>query len=50
MIQRKPANRLGTEGGLNEIKEDAWLKNFPWSQLLKKTIAAQFIPKNVLGS
>ena len=50
MIQRKPSNRLGTEGGLNEIKEDPWFKGFPWGQLLKKSIAPQFVPKNVLGN
>ena len=50
MIQRKPCNRLGTEGGLTEIKEDPWFKGFPWGQLLKKSYYPQFIPKNVLGS
>lgn len=50
MIQRKPNNRLGTDGGFNEMKEDPWFKGFPWNQLLKKSISPQFVPKNVLGS
>ena len=50
MIQRKPAQRLGTEHGIIEIKEHVWFKNFPWIQLLKKNIASPFIPINVLNS
>lgn len=50
MIQRKPCYRLGTEGGLNEIKEDPWFKGFPWLQLSKKSISSPFCPKNVLNS
>lgn len=50
MIQRKPLNRLGTEGGLNAIKEDPWFKGFPWNQLVKKSMGAPFIPKSVLGT
>lgn len=50
MIQRKPAQRLGTEHGIVEIKEHPWFRNFPWIQLLKKNIASPFVPINVLMS
>jgi len=32
LIQRKPSNRLGNNGGY-EIKLHPWFKNFPWSKL-----------------
>ena len=48
MIQRKPAQRLGTQNGIIEIKDHPWFKNFPWIQLLKKNIASPFVPTNVL--
>jgi len=50
MIQRKTCNRLGTEGGMNEIKDHPWFRGFSWGQLLKKNVTSPFIPKNVLGS
>lgn len=50
MIQRKPANRLGTEHGISEIKEHPWFKSFPWMDLLKKKLRPSFMPKNILGS
>lgn len=50
MIQRKTSNRLGSEGGMNQIKQHPWFKGFPWGSLLKKNVTAPFIPKNVLGS
>ena len=50
MIQRKPAQRLGTENGITEIKEHPWFRNFPWAQLQRKNIASPFVPVNVLDS
>jgi hypothetical protein len=50
MIQRKPAQRLGTQNGIIEIKDHPWFKNFPWIQLLKKNIACPFVPTNVIKS
>lgn len=50
MIQRKTCNRLGTEGGMNQIKDHPWFKGFPWGQLLKKNVNAPFVPRNILGS
>ena len=43
MIQRKPANRLGTNGP-EEVKSQPWFKNFPFEELLKKEIVSPFIP------
>jgi hypothetical protein len=50
MIQRKTSHRLGSEGGMPEIKEHPWFKGFPWGQLLKKTLSSPFVPRNILGS
>ena len=50
MIQRKPAQRLGTEHGIIEVKEHPWFRNFPWIQMLKKNIASPFVAINVLES
>ncbi|CAD8182611.1 unnamed protein product [Paramecium octaurelia] len=43
LIQRKPACRLGFNGGY-EIKLHPWFKNFPWSKLQNREITAPFIP------
>jgi hypothetical protein len=43
MIQRKPAQRLGV-GGIQEIKNHPWLKNFPWQELYERKISPIFIP------
>lgn len=50
MIQRKPAQRLGTEHGIIELKEHPWFKGFPWVPMLKKNINSPFVPINVLDS
>lgn len=44
MIQRKPVNRLGSNGP-EEVKQHPWLKNFPWDKLLNKQLDAPFIPQ-----
>ena len=43
LLQRKPANRLGLRGAL-EVKENAWLKYYPWKDLYEKKVVAPFIP------
>jgi serine/threonine protein kinase len=43
MIQRKPQNRLGLNGP-HEVKNHAWLRDFPWQRLLEKSLEAPFKP------
>lgn len=43
LIQRKPNNRLGVNG-VREIKNHAWLRDFPWGRLFEKQIEAPFKP------
>ena len=44
MIQRKPQNRLGTNGS-KEVKEHVWLREFPWQQLFDKTLKSPYLPE-----
>ena len=43
-IQRKPANRLGSNG-IKEVKDHKWLKGVNWSGLLKGEMESPYIPK-----
>ena len=43
MIQRKPQNRLGN-GGVHEVKDHPWLRDFPWDDLAEKKVQSPFIP------
>lgn len=43
LLQRKPSQRLGT-GGPQEVKNHAWLRDFPWKQLFEKSIPSPYIP------
>lgn len=43
MIQRKPQNRLGSNGA-DEVKNHPWLRDYPWDDLEKKRLKAPFIP------
>ena len=43
MIQRKPQNRLGN-GGVHEVKEHPWLRDFPWDDLAEKKVQSPFVP------
>lgn len=43
LLQRKPAMRLGA-GGAKEVKNHAWLRDFPWKQLFEKSLVSPFIP------
>lgn len=45
MLQRKPEQRLGAQGGSKEIKEHPWLKDFPWHKLDQHQLKAPFIPR-----
>ncbi len=44
LLKRKSNHRLG-KNGIYELKEHAWLKNFPWLDLYKKECIPPFIPK-----
>lgn len=44
LLVRKAERRLGFNGDL-EVKQHKWLKNFPWDELLSKTINSPFVPK-----
>ena len=44
LLMRKPEERLGFRG-VQELKEHPWLKYFPWSELLAKSIEAPFVPE-----
>ena len=43
MIQRKPQNRLGN-GGVHEVKDHPWLRDFPWNELAEKKVQSPFVP------
>ena len=43
MLQRKPSNRLGSNGP-REVKQHPWFKNFPWDKLTKKELMTPFRP------
>jgi len=44
LIQRKPEQRLGVNGP-QELKNHAWLRDFPWKKLLEKKLESPFIPR-----
>ena len=43
LLQRKPQNRLGFNGAL-EVKNHAWLADFPWKRLFEKALEAPYKP------
>lgn len=43
LIQRKPVNRLGSNGP-DEVKSHVWFKNFDWDSLNKRTMKSPFVP------
>mmetsp|Transcript_28406 Transcript_28406/g.50562 ORF Transcript_28406/g.50562 Transcript_28406/m.50562 type:complete len:359 (-) Transcript_28406:30-1106(-) len=45
LLQRKPQARLGSNG-VHEIKNHAWLRDFPWKKLFEKTYESPFRPPN----
>jgi serum/glucocorticoid-regulated kinase 2 len=44
LLKRSSADRLG-KGGIDEIKNHAWLKDINWNALLKKEVPSPYIPK-----
>ena len=43
-LKRKDSRRLGFTGGVNDLKNHIWYKNYDWDSLYKKTLVAPFIP------
>ena len=43
LLQRKAQNRLGFNG-IQEIKNHAWLRSFPWEGLLDRSVQPEFVP------
>jgi serine/threonine protein kinase len=46
LFEKKYKNRLGYEGGLNELKEHSWFDGFNWEELESKEMVASFIPSS----
>jgi hypothetical protein len=44
-LQRKPQNRLGTNGP-KEVMQHCWLKGYDWDKIKAKVIETPFIPVN----
>ena len=44
-LKRKESRRLGYKGGILELKNHQWFKDFDWESLFNKTIPAPFVPK-----
>ena len=45
LLIRKKENRLGFKG-INEVKEHPWIKYYPWTMIIDKTLPSPFIPQN----
>ena len=43
-IIRNPANRLGAQEGIKELKQDEWFATFDWPSLERKEMPAPFVP------
>ena len=43
-LKRKDSKRLGFTGGVNDLKNHVWFKEFDWDALYNKTLRAPFIP------
>ena len=43
LIQRKPVNRLGTNG-FHEVKSHPWLSDIDWDSLLRKSLPSPYVP------
>ena len=43
-LKRKDSKRLGFIGGINDLKNHSWFKDFEWDALFNKTLKAPFIP------
>mmetsp|Transcript_2060 Transcript_2060/g.2319 ORF Transcript_2060/g.2319 Transcript_2060/m.2319 type:complete len:265 (+) Transcript_2060:799-1593(+) len=45
LLEKDPAKRIGTDGGLEEISSHPWFEGFDFEGLNKKELDAPFIPK-----
>ena len=43
-LKRKDSKRLGFTGGVNDLKNHIWFKDFDWDGVYNKTLRAPFIP------
>ena len=43
-LKRKDSRRLGYTGGVSDLKNHVWFKDFDWDALFNKTLKAPFIP------
>ena len=43
-LKRKDSRRLGFTGGVNDLKNHIWFKNYDWERLYLKALKAPFIP------
>ena len=43
-LKRKDSRRLGFTGGVSDLKNHIWFKDFDWDALFNKTLKAPFIP------
>ena len=44
LIQKNPNKRLGSSGGINEIKKHPWFKDINWKELYNFKLKAPFVP------
>ena len=44
LIQRKVSNRLGYNGGIEEIKNHSWFNEFDWEKVYNKQMTCPFVP------
>ena len=45
LLIRKKENRLGYKG-IEEIKEHPWIKYYPWTMIIDKTLPSPFVPQS----
>lgn len=45
MLEKDPKNRIGTEGGVDEIQQHPWFEGFDFDKLLNRELDAPMIPK-----
>ena len=43
-LKRKDSRRLGFTGGVKDLKNHIWFKDYDWDSLLNKTLIAPFVP------
>ena len=47
LLERNKNLRLGSNKGVQELKEHEWLKYYPWEELEQKILPAPFIPEPI---